>query len=341
MKNKSIAINVITWNDWQNTVVCLESILQSDYDNFDIILIDNNSEEKHIQKIKEWAKNNISVEDDEFNFNPNKTLEIIEVDRNFKIKDIGKKNIYLIKNKTNLGLTAGLNIGYKFSNEQGYDYISRVDCDFIITKQFLKKMVETLNEDKDIVAVSPKVKHAYLRDTIWWAGIKFNWFYLKFQRTMNLKKKRIYDSKSYSGLIETDGICGCCSFYRPEILKKVGYGDEEFFFGPEDTELSFRLKKFGKLIVNLDAYTFHKIATSTLISGWYERTYNETIGFLLLIKKTGSILDKIIGYSYFLMRIPYFYVLMKLNIRNKEKVSGFFKGCVDFFLNKHLSRKKN
>ena len=66
MKNKSIAINVITWNDWQNTVVCLESILQSDYDNFDIILIDNNSEEKHIQKIKEWAKNNISVEDDEF-----------------------------------------------------------------------------------------------------------------------------------------------------------------------------------------------------------------------------------------------------------------------------------
>ena len=101
------------------------------------------------------------------------------------------------------------------------------------------------------------------------------------------------------------------------------------------------MKKFGKLIVNLDTYTFHKIATSTLISGWYERTYNETVGFLLLIKKTGSILDKIIGYSYFLMRIPYFYVLMKLNIRNKEKVSGFFKGCADFFLNKHLSRKKN
>ena len=41
--NKNIAINVLTWNDWENTVVCLESILQSDYDNFDIILIDNNS----------------------------------------------------------------------------------------------------------------------------------------------------------------------------------------------------------------------------------------------------------------------------------------------------------
>ena len=26
--NKSIAITVLTWNDWKNTIVCLESIFQ-------------------------------------------------------------------------------------------------------------------------------------------------------------------------------------------------------------------------------------------------------------------------------------------------------------------------
>ena len=338
---KKIAVVTLTWNDWKNTIECLESIFNSSYNFFDVILIDNNSEKYHMDKIFLWANNKINVKDEEFDFNPNKNLEIINVHKNYIIENTGQKKIYLIQNKENLGLTAGLNVGYEFLLEQDYDYIARIDCDFIISKKYLEDMKTIFEQDNEIAAASPKVKHAYLRDTIWWAGIKLNWFYLKFQRTMNLKKKRIYDNKSYCGLIETDGICGCCSFYRPEILKKVGYGDEEFFFGPEDTELSFRLKKFGKLIVNLDTYTFHKIATSTLISGWYERTYNETVGFLLLIKKTGSILDKIIGYSYFLMRIPYFYVLMKLNIRNKEKVSGFFKGCADFFLNKHLSRKKN
>ena len=35
--NKNIAINVLTWNDWKNTIVCLESILHSEYDNFDSI----------------------------------------------------------------------------------------------------------------------------------------------------------------------------------------------------------------------------------------------------------------------------------------------------------------
>ena len=188
--NKNIAVNVLTWNDWESTIGCLESIYQSDYKNFDIILIDNNSDKSHLEKIYNWSKNKIKIEDDEFEFNSNKKIDILEVDKKFKIPSIGEKKIYLIKNKTNLGLTAGLNIGYKFSEEQNYDYIARVDCDFIITKNYFKCMVEILENNKNIVAASPKIKHAYLRNTVWWAGMKINWSYLKFQKTMNLKKKK-------------------------------------------------------------------------------------------------------------------------------------------------------
>ena len=141
-------------------------------------------------------------------------------------------------------------------------------------------------------------------------------------------------------MIKTDAICGCCSIYKPEILHKCGYGDEEFFFGPEDIELSYRLKKFGKLMVNLDTHTFHKIATSSTISGIFQRTYSETFGFLLLIKKIGNQLDKIIGYMYFVFRIPYFYILMILKIRKRNFVLAFSKGCYDFFRNKNLIKKK-
>ncbi len=192
MLQKSLAINVLTWNDWQNTIVCLESIFHSDYEKFDVILIDNNSDEFHLKKIYDWSKNNIQVEDKEFTFNKNKEINILEINPDFKISALGEKNIYLIKNKTNVGLTAGLNVGYKFSINQGYDYVSRIDCDFIINKNYLKGMIDTLESHKDIVAASPKIKHAYLRHTIWWAGMKLNWSYLKFQETMNLKKKKNY-----------------------------------------------------------------------------------------------------------------------------------------------------
>ena len=90
---------------------------------------------------------------------------------------------------TNEGLTAGLNVGYKFCEKQSYDYIARVDCDFIITKNYFKCMIDALEKNKKMVAMSPKIKHAGLRNTIWWAGLTIKWSYLKFQRTMNLKKK--------------------------------------------------------------------------------------------------------------------------------------------------------
>ena len=336
--NKNLAITVLTWNDWKNTIECLESIYQSDYNQFDVILVDNNSDKIHLDKIYDWSKNKIQVEDKEIDFNPNKKIEIIEIDNNFKIKELGRKKIYLIKNLINIGLTAGLNIGYKFCEQQNYDYIARVDCDFIITKQYFKTIISTLENDKKIVAISPKIKHAGLRETVWWAGLKVKWYFLKFHKTMNLKKKRILDNNNFKGIIDTDAISGCCSMYRGNILKLTGFGDEEFFFGPEDIELSFRLKKFGKLVVNLDIYTLHKVAISSRISGWYKRSYNETVGFLLLIKKIGSFFDKIIGYPYFILRIPFFFILMLINKREKNKVFGFTLGCFDFFFRKKYKR---
>ena len=58
------------------------------------------------------------------------------------------------------------------------------------------------------------------------------------------------------------------------------------------------------------------------------------LGFLLLIKKTGNWADKLIGYPYFIFRIPYFLILMIFKLRDKDRVIGFYLGCFDFFFNK-------
>ena len=149
---------MLTWNDWQNTIKCLESIYQSTFNNFDIILVNNNSKEIHLQKIIDWSKNNIKIEDEEITYNPNKKIEIIKVEKNTIIKSKGKKVIYLIDSKeiknerwaVNLGCTAGLNLGYQFSLDQDYDYIASIDCDFIITKNYLENIVKTLDNDTNL-----------------------------------------------------------------------------------------------------------------------------------------------------------------------------------------------
>ena len=328
---KSISITVLTWNDWRNTVECLESVFQNDYKYFDVILINNGSEKYHIDKIYEWAENKIQIKDPEIIFNPNKEIKIIDITNTNKKINKNYRNIYILNLNKNIGLAPAVNKGFQFAIDNNYDFISRIDCDFIITSKYLSDMISLFNNDESIIAASPKINHAYLRHTVWWCGFHHTWAYLKFQRTMNLKKKRILDNENIKGIIQTDALAGCCSFYKTKIIKEIGLEDEDFTFGPEDAELSFRLKKIGKIVANLNTHTYHKIARSTEVSGWYYRSYNETRGFLLLIKKTGSNSDKFIGYLYHILRIPYFYILLILSKRSKERVNGFAKGCLDFF----------
>ena len=220
------------------------------------------------------------------------------------------------------------NIGYKFSINNKYKYILRVDNDVFIEKNCIQKLLGNLRDEK-IAAISPKILHGHLTETVWWSEFYMNWFYLKFQGTVNAKKKRFLNNKKLIKIKQVDAIAGACSAYNTKILSKTGLGDEDFFYGPEDIELSYRLKKNGKLFVNQKAIAFHKIATSSSISGVKNRTFQSTYGFLKLIEKIGTKSDKLIGYLYFILRLLYYKF-----IKQKEYYAGYSFALKKFFFNK-------
>ena len=45
MKEPRVSIIILNWNGWKDTIECLESLYAIDYQNFDIILIDNHSQD--------------------------------------------------------------------------------------------------------------------------------------------------------------------------------------------------------------------------------------------------------------------------------------------------------
>ncbi|OUW75782.1 MAG: hypothetical protein CBD72_05500 [Flavobacteriaceae bacterium TMED212] len=322
------AIVVLNWNDWRNTIDCLESIYQNNGD-FDVFLIDNGSNFENIQRISNWHNgkllpNRNFIKPKLKNYNE---LIFMNLKDNIFNKQKNIRNLYIFRNKKNLGLTAGLNQAYSFLIRNKYDYILRIDNDFIIPGDYFKKIIKTI-KPKDIASASPKIMHAFIKKSVWFQGFKMKWSYLKFQRTMNLQKKRYFDNQNLNKIIETDVICGCCSIYKSYILKKSGLGDEDFFYGPEDMELSYRLKKYGKLICNQKIKTFHKIARSSSIAKTYDRTYQSTHGFLILIKKIGTLTDKLFGYSFFIIRGLYYFFFLK----NHEKKQGYFKALKFFFV---------
>ena len=326
----NIAIVVLNWNDWKNSIDCLESIYQNK-GKFDVFLVDNGSAITNFLKIIQWHRGLILPNRKYIKTKEKKLGRIIYVNpkKNIfnEIKNL--RNLYVIKNKINYGLTKGLNIAYNYLIRNNYDIILRIDNDFVISKDYIEKILITV-KNKDVSSASPKIMHASIKKNVWFKGFKMNWFYLKFQKTMNLKKRRLFDNNKLNNTIETDVISGCCSVYKSQILKKSGLGDEDFFYGPEDIELSYRLKKHGKLICNRKIKTFHKIARSSAIADQLDRTFQSTYGFLTLIKKIGTTSDKIFGYSFFLLRGVYYFFFLK---NNKIK-KGYIKALSSFFKDK-------
>ena len=322
------AIVTLNWNDWKNTIDCLESIYQNE-GNFDVFLIDNGSDLKNILNISSWYKGQL-ISDRNFIKPKFKNFgELIYMDFKNNIFDKKKnmRNLYLFRNKKNLGLTAGLNQAYAFLIRNNYKYILRIDNDFVITRDYFNRISNTIKLN-GIASASPKIMHAYIKKNVWFKGFKMTWSFLKFQRTMNLKKKRYFDNQYLNKIVSTDAICGCCSIYKANILKKSGLGDEDFFYGPEDIELSHRLKKYGRLVCDQKIKTFHKIARSAHIAEKFERTFESTYGFLVLIKKIGTFSDKLFGYAFFILR-GFLYFLIE---KNDEKKNGYKKALIRFFL---------
>ena len=141
----NLSIVVLTWNDWKNTIDCLQSIIKSNYKNYDVILVDNNSDLKHINFIKKWQNKEISCNSKFVNPSNQRFKKIIEIKENeiIKPKERGKQNIFLIKNKKNYGLTKGLNIGYKFSINNKYKYTLRVDNDIFLKKNCITNLIKS------------------------------------------------------------------------------------------------------------------------------------------------------------------------------------------------------
>ena len=300
LKSLKVGIVILSWNDPQNTYELVESIFQSDYQNFDVIVVDNNSKSENFDKfLSNLKKNNFSYKIISEN-------EIIQGTQDFS------KNIFIIRSievseynfAENLGVSRGYNKGIKFVMSNMYKFLVKLDCDFIISKKLISGLIKTFEANRNAVAVSPKVYYYINKKTkiIWWKGVNFTKNYFRFQRTGKGADRRVLDEGQFKGIHKSEGICGCCVMLKTEVIKKTGLLDTDFFFGPEDIEHAFRLKKHGELLVNLDYYAYHKVSQSIFVSGVKKRIYFETIGWLLLIKKICNTNDRIAGYTYFLIR---------------------------------------
>jgi hypothetical protein len=269
MRVPRVSIIILNWNGWRDTIECLESLYRITYPNYDVIVIDNGSQDESIQKIREYAKGKIKVISKFFEYNPNnKPIKVFEISE--KEAKRGKLNrplyekfdpdrrMILIKNDANHGFAGGNNIGIKFAlSALNPKYVLLLNNDTVVERKFLDKLVKIAESDDKIGIVGPKIYY-YLyggkSDIIQYMGAQINLWTLS--KHVYGHKQQDHPSKS---LVDTQEVHGACILIKRRVFQEIRFLNENYFAYWEETDFCFKAKKSGfKLLVIPSSKIWHK-----------------------------------------------------------------------------------
>lgn len=266
-----VTVIILNWNGWKDTIECLESLLQINYPNYKVIVIDNASKDDSISKIKEYCEGKIKVDSDFFDYNEeNKPLNVYEYSKNdieslkgLKIDNPSSGDLFLIKNDENYGFAEGNNKGIKFVLDSfNSDYILLLNNDTVVDKYFLDELIKVAESDAKIGITGPKIyyyDYKGRKDVINFAGEKINFYTSRGKRFGRFE----IDKGQHDEIRENDKIDGSCMLIKREVIKEVGMFDPVYFAYWEEADLCVRVKNAGyKMIYVPKARIWHKIGVS-------------------------------------------------------------------------------
>ena len=153
----------------------------------------------------------------------------------------------VIKLKENKGYTVGTNVGWRYAlDKYNADYICAMDSDIVTTqKNWLDLQINEL-EKSDKFGISC-VKLLFPDGRV-------QFLYFERERSEYLEK----DVGQYNFIRETKAIGGACIIIKRSVIEKLGYYDENFFYGPNDVDYCFRANESGfKVLYNGFAKATH------------------------------------------------------------------------------------
>ena len=221
--NDKVYISIVNYNGYTQTINCLKSILKIDYDNFNIILIDNKSTDDSFNKLKLWFDtNNLSYG-----------------------CDLNKNNfITLLKSKYNGGYAYANNISIRIASKKSDNpYIWILNNDTTVKKNTLTSLINSYNKNNKQILGS-KILFSNTSNIDSYGGRVGKFFF------------SAYNNKNNNNLI--DYIPGTSIFFKKEVIDEIGYLCEDYFMYYEDVDWSIKAFRNGiKLKIVNDSVVRH------------------------------------------------------------------------------------
>ena len=222
---KELAIIICNYNKADYVVKCIRSVLESEYQDFDLYVVDNASTDDSVAAIR----------------------------KNFPDR------VTILQNAENLGGSGGFNRGLREVQDKAYDYVLCLDNDVQVTKTAVGQLRDFLAAHPQVGMAGSKVYHLQMPEYVQQMGLKIH-FDTFSAETLYADVK---DSEEIPPVVYCDTVAACSVMLPMKVLRQVGGMPEDNFIYWDDMEWGYRVKLAGYQVAAVGASrVFHEMSAN-------------------------------------------------------------------------------
>lgn len=226
MTRRKVAVVVLNWNGWRDSLVCLDSLRPAVRNGVArIIVVDNASSDDSVRRIREWlnaaSEATIDCGDDAIGELPPLTADLEYV---------------LIRAGRNGGYASGNNIGIRLAlSIEDTEFVFLLNNDASVEPEGIARLVEHAGRERiaGIIGSTLVEDGGNLRIA---GGNRYN----PFLTTSRPRRIGVGSWKT-----DIDYVAGAAQFIRAAALRKVGLLNEDYFLYFEELDLTRRITAAG------------------------------------------------------------------------------------------------
>ncbi|MBT3922910.1 MAG: glycosyltransferase [Nitrospina sp.] len=234
---KKVSLIVVNWNGKDVLSGCLQSLLKQNYENLEIWVSDNGSEDGSQTMVRELYP-----------------------------------SVRLLENGENLGFGSAVN--RVLEKAEGH-YFLFLNNDLELAPDCVVQLVDLLESDPHIGAAIPKILyHPDKQKPSLNNSAVINSFGVLINYT-GIACPNLVDQQDRDGLTLTETACGGIFMFRREVYEQVGGFDEDLFLYHEDHDLSWKIRLGGwKLMVTPKSVCYHHYSFNKGVKKFYRSEKN-------------------------------------------------------------------
>ncbi len=225
MNPAKLTVVIVNWNLKDDTLECIDSLINAGLDPEEIILIDNGS-----------SDGSVAVFEDRY-----------------------ANRLQLIKNPSNLGYAHAVNQGIEQALSRDVEWIFILNNDTVVSADIFEIFEATLNNAPQYSIISPVIFFHDEQTRIWFFGDRV------IPGTLITRDKFRYKKYPHDlpGIIPVDMVNGCGMLVKAQVFKRIGFFDSRLIMYGEEVDFCWRARLAGyKMATSTKAHMWHKVSLS-------------------------------------------------------------------------------